>query len=65
MKAPIIYKRSFIYNLLGWVVKMSPRPRTVSDEEILAATARMIGRVGPLRLTLGHVAREVGLARPP
>jgi AcrR family transcriptional regulator len=41
---------------------MSPRPRSVSDEEILAATARMIGRVGPVRLTLAHVAREVGLA---
>jgi len=41
---------------------MSPRPRTVSDEEILAATARTIGRVGPLRLTLAHVAREVGLS---
>ena len=41
---------------------MSARPRTVSDEEILAATARMIGRVGPVRLTLAHVAREVGLA---
>jgi AcrR family transcriptional regulator len=41
---------------------MSPRPRSVSDEEILAATARMVGRVGPVRLTLAHVAREVGLA---
>ena len=41
---------------------MSPRPRTVSDDEILAATARTIGRVGPVRLTLAHVAREVGLA---
>jgi AcrR family transcriptional regulator len=41
---------------------MSPRPRSVSDEEILAATARTIGRVGPLRLTLALVAREVGLS---
>lgn len=41
---------------------MSPRPRSVSDDQILAATARMIGRVGPLRLTLAHVAREVGLS---
>lgn len=41
---------------------MSPRHRSVSDEQILAATARMIGRVGPVRLTLAHVAREVGLA---
>jgi AcrR family transcriptional regulator len=41
---------------------MSPRPRSVSDDEILAATARMIGRVGPVRLTLAHVAREVELS---
>jgi AcrR family transcriptional regulator len=41
---------------------MSPRPRTVSDEEILAATARMIGRVGPVRLTLADVGDEVGLS---
>ncbi len=41
---------------------MSPRPRSVSDDQILTATARMIGRVGPVRLTLAHVAREVGLS---
>ena len=41
---------------------MSPRPRTVSDEAILAATARMIGRVGPVRLTLADVGGEVGLS---
>jgi AcrR family transcriptional regulator len=41
---------------------MSPRPRTVSDEDILAATARMIGRVGPVRLTLAAVGDEVGLS---
>ena len=41
---------------------MSPRPRTVSDEEIFAATARAVGRVGPTRLTLAHVAREVKLS---
>jgi len=33
---------------------MSPRPRTVSDEEILAATARMSGSFGPLRQTIAH-----------
>lgn len=38
-----------------------PRPRTTSDEEILAATARVIARVGP-RFTLANVAREIGLA---
>ena len=41
---------------------MSPRPRTVDDREILAAAGRVIGRVGPARLTLALVADEVGLA---
>lgn len=41
---------------------MSPRPRTVSDASILAATARMISRVGPARLTLANVGDEVGLS---
>jgi AcrR family transcriptional regulator len=40
------------------------RPRTVSDEQILAAAARVIGRVGPARLTLAEVGREVELAAP-
>jgi AcrR family transcriptional regulator len=38
------------------------RPRTVSDEEILAAAMTAIGRHGPARLTLAHVAQEVGLS---
>lgn len=41
---------------------MTPRPRTVEDSEILAATATVIGRVGPAKLTLALVAQEVGLA---
>ena len=41
---------------------MSPRPRTVSDDAILAASARIIGRVGPVRLTLADVGGEVGLS---
>jgi AcrR family transcriptional regulator len=40
---------------------MSPRPRTVEDAEIFAATARAVGRLGPMRLTLADVAREAGL----
>lgn len=40
---------------------MSPRPRTASDEDILAATHKVITTVGP-RFTLADVAREVGLA---
>ena len=39
-----------------------PRPRTVSDEAILEAVTRVIGCVGPARLTLAEVAREAGLA---
>ncbi|MBB2910877.1 AcrR family transcriptional regulator [Streptosporangium becharense] len=38
------------------------RPRTVSDEEIFAAVTGVVGRVGPARLTLAAVAREVGLS---
>lgn len=41
---------------------MSPRPRTVSDDAILAATARVIGRMGPADFTLGDVAKEVRLS---
>ncbi|WP_433514971.1 TetR/AcrR family transcriptional regulator [Nonomuraea sp. CA-143628] len=38
------------------------RPRTVSDEQILGGAARVIARVGPARLTLAEVGREVGLS---
>ena len=41
---------------------MSPRPRTVEDAQILAAAARVIGRVGPSKITLALVTEEVGLA---
>ena len=41
---------------------MTPRPRTVSDEEILGATARTISRLGPVRMTLADVGKEVGLS---
>jgi len=40
---------------------MSPRPRTVSDERIFAATAGVLTRLGPARLTLADVAGDVGL----
>lgn len=51
------YKRMFI-KYASW---MTGRPRTVSDDEILAATARAISRVGPHRLTLAAVAAEANL----
>src|SRR5262245_51873522 len=41
---------------------MAPRPRTASDEEILEAAGRAVGRLGPARLTLADVASEVGLS---
>ncbi|HJR63072.1 MAG TPA: helix-turn-helix domain-containing protein [Gemmatimonadaceae bacterium] len=41
---------------------MSPRPRTVPDEVILEATARVIGRLGPSRFTLADVGAEAGLS---
>jgi AcrR family transcriptional regulator len=40
---------------------MSPRPRSTSDETILAAAARAIQRVGP-ELTLADVGEEAGVS---
>jgi AcrR family transcriptional regulator len=44
------------------IARLSPRPRTVSDEEILGATARTISRLGPVRMTLADVGKEIGLS---
>lgn len=41
---------------------MSPRPRTVDDCTILEAALRVLGRVGPERLTLADVGAEAGLS---
>jgi AcrR family transcriptional regulator len=40
---------------------MSPRPRKASDDEIFAATTRVMGRLGPGQITLADVAAEAGL----
>jgi AcrR family transcriptional regulator len=40
---------------------VSPRPRATSDADILAATARVVSRLGP-NLTLADVAKEAGLS---
>jgi AcrR family transcriptional regulator len=40
---------------------VTPRPRKASDDEVLAATARVMGRVGPAQLTLGAIAAEAGV----
>lgn len=39
-----------------------PRPRTVSDADILAAAATAVASVGPARLTLAVVAAAAGLS---
>ncbi|MGX1810731.1 TetR/AcrR family transcriptional regulator [Nocardia sp. NPDC055321] len=39
-----------------------PRPRSVSDGEILAAAGRAIGAYGPGKLTLAHVGAEAGVS---
>jgi AcrR family transcriptional regulator len=39
-----------------------PRRRTASDAAILEAAHRVVARLGPTRLTLAEVGREVGLA---
>ena len=41
---------------------MSPRPRQVSDEDILRAAFRAIARLGPAKLTLADVADEAGIS---
>jgi AcrR family transcriptional regulator len=41
---------------------MSPRPRTVTDEQIMEAVAKVIGRVGPSKLTLADVGKQIGLS---
>ena len=41
---------------------MSPRRRTTPDAAVVAATIRVISRVGPSRFTLADVASEAGLA---
>lgn len=40
---------------------MSPRPRKATDDEILAATVRVMNRRGPHQITLADVAAEAGL----
>ncbi len=40
---------------------MSPRPRETSDQEMLAATMRVMSRLGPAQITLADVAREAGV----
>src|SRR5258707_1256462 len=57
LSSKIVNSHSFIYNRF-----MSPRPRTVSDADLLAATHRTVSRIGPSRLTLADVAAEAGVS---
>jgi AcrR family transcriptional regulator len=41
---------------------MSPRARTISDSEVLAATSRVVSKVGVAGFTLSQVSEEAGLA---
>jgi AcrR family transcriptional regulator len=47
---------------LQLTIPMSPRPRSTSDADILAAVLRAVGRVGTVRLTLADIATEAHLA---
>jgi AcrR family transcriptional regulator len=40
---------------------MAGRPRTVSDEDLITATLRLMARLGPVKLTLAEVAKEAGV----
>src|SRR5580658_4069667 len=51
----------FRYNRRATIGTMSPRPRETSDEEILAATGRVMQRRSPTQLTLADVAKEAGV----
>src|SRR5438132_239078 len=55
----IINERAFI--ILPIIPGVSPRPRATSDADLLAATARVVSRVGPT-LTLADVAKEGGVS---
>ena len=49
--------------LIHYEVKpVAPRPRTISDDDILMAAHRTIARLGPARVTLADVASEARLA---
>ncbi len=41
---------------------MSPRPKTVTDESIMAAVHRTMTRLGPMKFTLAAVGREAGVS---
>lgn len=44
-----------------WFINVVPRPRTITDERLLAAAAAVIEQMGP-GFTLAQVAKEAGVA---
>jgi len=40
---------------------MAARPRTVSDDDLIHATMRIMSRLGPVKMTLAAVAAEAGV----
>ena len=40
---------------------MAARPRTVSDDDLIDATIRLMSKLGPVKLTLAAVAAEAGV----
>jgi len=54
---------SFVYNRRVVYIVSMPRPKLLSDDEVIDATRRVILRRGPVQFTLADVAAEVGLAR--
>ncbi|MEO6235637.1 MAG: TetR/AcrR family transcriptional regulator [Vicinamibacterales bacterium] len=40
---------------------MPGRPRTVSDQDLISATLRIMSRLGPVKLTLAAIAKEAGV----
>ena len=44
------------------MIQRMPRPRTIADADVLAAASRVVGRLGPARLTLAAVGAECGLS---
>jgi AcrR family transcriptional regulator len=41
---------------------MCPRPRTVTDEDLIFATTKTMARLGPMKLTLAEVAKDAGVS---
>jgi AcrR family transcriptional regulator len=43
---------------------VSPRPRTVEDDDVLDAAERVRAELGPMRFTIDELARQLGVSAP-